>query len=134
MAFIITKPLADQKQEFIVQIDKLAGEKRLHYITDGAGQEVTYTAKLADAQAYILAGYPTDVTPYHWIDAEATATGNTPTNVADLIVSTAHTWTEVGSKIEGARQAAKIGVNAATTISDIRTIMETYKTALLAIA
>ena len=134
MAFVITRPIEEQKQEFLVQIDKLAGEKRLQYITDGAGQEVTYTAKLADAQAYILAGYPTDVTPYHWIDAEATATGNTPTNVADFIVYTAHAWAEVGSKIEGARQAAKIGVNAATTIGDVRTIMETYKTALLAIA
>lgn len=133
MAFILTRPIAEQKQEFLLQIDELAGEKRLQYITDGAGQEVTYTAKLADAQAYILAGYPADVTSYHWIDAEATATNNTPTNVADFIVYTAHAWAEVGSKIEGARQAAKIGVNNATTVSAIRAIMESYKTALLAI-
>lgn len=133
MAFIITKPLTEQKQEFIIEVDKLAGEKRLQYITSSPGQEVTYTAKLQDALAYKAAGYPEDVTPYHWIDAEATATSNTPTDVTNFILYTAAIWEDKGSKIEGARQATKIGVNTATSIADIRTIMSSYTATLLSI-
>jgi len=130
MAFLITKPLIEQQAEAITTIDTLAGQKRLQYITNVPGQEITYSAKLADAQAYILAGYPSDVTPYHWVDAEATATGATPIQVADLIAITGHTWAEVGSKIEGARQAAKIAINNATSIVDIRTAISTFTTYL----
>jgi hypothetical protein len=130
MPFLITKPLPNQQAEAIITIDTLAGEKRLQYITNIPGQEVTYTAKLKDAQAFILAGYPSDVTPYPWIEAEATATGATAIQVADLIVLTAQTWTDVGSKIEGARQAAKIAVNNATSVTNIRTALATFTTYL----
>jgi hypothetical protein len=130
MTFLITKPLIEQQAEAIVTVDTLAGEKRLQYITNVPGQEITYSAKLADAQAYILAGYPSDVTPYHWVEAEATATGATPIQVADLIVLTGHAWAEVGSKIEGARQAAKIAINNASSIVDIRTALSTFTTYL----
>lgn len=126
MAFIITKPLIDQKQEFIIKIDNIAGNKRLEYITSTPGQEVTYTAKLADAQAYKAAGYPIDVSTYPWINAEANATGNSPTNVADFIIYTAAIWEDKGSKIEGARQAAKISVSSATTITEIKAVINTY--------
>ncbi len=130
MAFLITKPLIEQQAEAITTVDTLAGQKRLQYITNIPGQEVTYTAKLKDAQAYILAGYPSDVTTYPWIKAEADAPGSTPIQVADLIVVTAQTWTDVGSKIEGARQAAKIAINNATSVVDIRTAITTFTTYL----
>jgi len=130
MAFLITKPLSEQQTETKNEIDYIAGQKRLQYITNGPGQELTYSAKLADARAYILAGYPTDVTPYHWVSAEAGATGATPTQVADFIVYTGHTWETVGSQIEGARQAAKIAVNAATSVTEIRTALANFKDTL----
>lgn len=130
MAFLITKPLSEQKAETIIEIDEIAGQKRLQYITSAPGQEVTYTAKLTDALAYKAAGYPEDVTTYPWIASESSATGQTPLAVTNLIIYTANLWTLVGSRIEGARQAAKIAVNTATSVTDIRTALTNFKAIL----
>ena len=56
------------------------------------------------------------------IDAEATATGNSPTDVTNFILYTASIWEDKGSKIEGARQAAKIGVNTDTTLLRVNSV------------
>jgi hypothetical protein len=130
MAFAITRPLATLKSEAADRIDALSGKTRLKYVTVSPGQEMTYTAKLADAKAYIAAGYPVDATPYPWIATEATMTGATPTQVADLIVYTANLWATVGATIEGTRQEAKRGINAALTVTDIRTAEQSFITAM----
>lgn len=101
------------------RVDQLAGQKRLKYTTSAPGQEMTYVSKLADAKAYIAAGYPSDASPYPWIHAEATACSATPAQVADLIVYTAAQWTAVGAQIEGARQAAKRTGTLATTAAAV---------------
>lgn len=97
-------------------VDAMVGDKRRAYITTSPGQEATYTAKLADAKAYIAANYPADASTYPWIYAEAQKTGMTSTAVADLIVSTANTWTQIGAAIEGARIAAHNAIAQAVTI------------------
>lgn len=111
-------------------IDVLAGQTRLKYITTSPGQEATYTAKLADAKAYIAANYPADATSFVWINTEATATGATPQQVADLIVYTAGLWAQVGAQIEGARQAAKQAINNAGNAADIYTAEQAFKSAM----
>jgi hypothetical protein len=125
--------ITELRKEAGQRIESLAGQTRLRYITDSAGQGETYAAKFADAKAYIAAGYPTDATPYVWINAEATATGTTPTQVADLIVYTANLWALVGAQIEGARQAAKIGLNSALTTETIETLEAAFKAAMAAL-
>jgi len=130
MAFEITRPLSTLQSEAADRIDALSGKTRLKYVTVSPGQEMTYTAKLADAKAYIAAAYPVDATPYTWIATEATMTGATPTQVADLIVYTAGLWGAVGATIEGSRQAAKMAVNAATTVTGIRTAEQSFITAM----
>jgi hypothetical protein len=120
MAFIITRPLATLKSDAVIRVDALAGKTRLKYVTASPGQEMTYTAKLADAKAYISAGYPLDTTPYIWIATEAAMTGATPAQVADLVVYTAGLWGQVGAAIEGKRQETKRAIAAALTVTDIR--------------
>ena len=126
MPFEITRPLATLQKQAIDRVDVLAGVTRLKYVTISPGQEMTYTAKLADAKAYIAAGYPVNATPYPWIAIEATSTGTTPAQVADLIVYTASLWSTVGATIEGKRQEAKKLIAAALAVTDIRTTEQAF--------
>jgi len=113
--------LDDHRRKIHQQIDWLAGKTRLNYITQSPGQEATYLSKYADAQAYATAGYPTDATPYPWINAEAAATHQTPATVAQQIIAAATLWTSVGSQIEAARQAAKRTIKTAQTQDAMQT-------------
>lgn len=133
MAFEITRPLATLQKEAVDRVDTLAGATRLNYVTITPGQEMTYTTKLADAKAYIAAGYPVDATPYVWINTEATATGTTATQVADLIVYTGGLWATVGATIEGKRQEAKKLIIAALTVTDIRITEQAFIDAMAAL-
>lgn len=94
------------KSESAINIDNLAGQTRLKYITDVPGQEATYTAKLADA------------------------TGSTPAQVADLIIATSNQWAIIGAHIEGARQAAKQAIAGAENVVAIRTAVQAFKQVL----
>lgn len=103
----VVETLAELRARIEREVDAIAGETRLRFVSVSPGQEMTYTAKLEDARAYIAAGYPADASPFIWINAEAEATGATPTQVADLIVYTAGVWSTIGAQIEGHRQATK---------------------------
>lgn len=99
------------------QIDAAAGRARSRYLTTVPGQEATYTAKYAQAQAYIAAGYPADTAPYPWIAQEALRTGLTHTQAADRIKATGDVWANlVGPAIEGLRIGGKDGLAALLTI------------------
>lgn len=126
-------PIAILQADAAAIIDSLAGMTRLKYITVAPGQEMTYIAKLADAKAYIAAGYPVDATPYPWIALEATATGATNQQVADLIIYTAGLWSTVGATIEGKRQAVKQAITAALTVTDIHTAEQGFIDAMAAL-
>ncbi len=126
-------PLATLQADSLSRIDALAGMTRLKFITVSPGQELSYAAKLADAQAYIAAGYPEDATLYLWINAEAFETGSTVSQVADLIIYTANLWAEAGSTIESKRIAAKNSVSSALDESGIQTAEQLFIEAMAAL-
>ncbi|MCB0055520.1 MAG: hypothetical protein KDE45_00780, partial [Caldilineaceae bacterium] len=104
------------------QIDAAAGRARARYLTTVPGQEATYTAKYAQAQAYIAAGYPASTTPYPWIAQEALRTGLTIKQTADRIKITGDVWANVvGPAIEGLRIGGKDSLPALLTIADVLT-------------
>ena len=123
----------DIKDEQYRRIDIAAGLKRDEYITVTEGQEMTYIRKAEDAQAYIDAGYPGDSSPYLWVDAEATATGQTATVVADNIKAQNDAWVVAGTAIEAVRIGKKFAILNATTVSDVRTLGDQAITDLEAI-
>ena len=126
----ITLSLEQNKQLALQKVDFLAGQTRLKYITEAPGQEMTYTAKLNDAKAYIAAGYPADASTYTWINAEAVATGTTPMQVADLIVAMAGLWSVAGAEIEGQRIKYKNTLRLATSVDEIRTALQAFTDAM----
>lgn len=121
------KTLDEARVEAAIEVDNIAGQTRLRFITVSPGQEATYLSKLADANAYIAAGYPADATAFVWINAEAIATNATPQIVADLIVYTASQWSQVGAQIEGARQAAKQAILLSVNGLEINQAVENFK-------
>ena len=116
------------------EIDAAAGRARSRYLTTVPGQEATYTAKYAQAQAYIAAAYPADTTTYPWVAQEASRTGMTPTQAADRIKITGDAWANViGPAIEGLRIGGKDGLEARLTIADVLTHCRSVIAALEAV-
>ena len=112
-----SETLPDVQQRGCDVIDAAAGAARARFVTIAPAQDSTYTAKYAQAQAYIAAGSPDDASAYPWIAGEATATGKSPKETAEIIVAAGDKWANViGPKIEGLRIATKEKISAATTV------------------
>lgn len=112
----IADTLAWAKEE----IDKAAGAARSRYLTIVPGQDATYSAKYADAKAFILAAYPdAQIANYPWVKAEAAATGKTNAQAADSIKLTGDMWNvNLGPSIENLRIGGKQDLTA-TTVTTI---------------
>jgi hypothetical protein len=105
--------LADYKSQAQNAIDQAAGLARARYITVAPGQEATYQAKAAEADAYVAAGSPADTTPYPILAAEAQARGISVSDMAELVRTTRDQWTQLAATIEGMRIGGKLAVDAA---------------------
>lgn len=92
-----------------------------------------YNYKLADAQAYISAGRPTETTPFIWLTASADGTGRTPAQEADAIIAVAAQWTPIATATERLRMAGAKAINSAQTIEEIEAARESYVSQLAAL-
>lgn len=82
------------------EVDAMAGEARLKFMTSIPGQDAVYLDKLKQAQSCIL--NETISAPY--IEMEAMVRGITKIETANLIVQIAELWVdEISPKIEAAR-------------------------------
>lgn len=96
-------------------IDTEAEATRLHYLTPGMGQALTYQRKEAEARAFVADNGA--ATPF--LAAEANARGVPIAIVAGEVVATADAWVAIGSAIEGKRMAAKAALADAQTFGEI---------------
>ncbi|RZJ85173.1 MAG: hypothetical protein EOO64_01555 [Massilia sp.] len=104
------RSLSFLKWQASADVDQVAGEARLRYITDVPGQQAVYITKLEQARAYVA--NPAVSQPY--IAAEALARGVTAGEVAQLVLDMAELWNdEIGPAIEAARIKAKLAIEAA---------------------
>jgi len=117
------------------QIDTSAGDARSRYLTITPGQDATYQAKYADAQAFMRAGYPDEaIDQYPWVKAEARATGVSYRTAADGIKAVGDPWNMViGPKIENLRIGGKKALDALTKISDVVTQTRDIQAQLVAV-
>jgi len=130
--FNAPKAKGDAKTE----IDLAAGNASSRYITVGQGQEWRYLLKAKQADDYKAAGYPSDTTGYPMVQAEADATGQTPTAAADNIIATRDQRLSVAAQIEKARISGKAAIDAlssSATLSKINGTRDTYVSQLNAI-
>ena len=113
----VTEALAWAKSE----IDEAAGAARSRYLTVTPGQDATYSAKYADAKAFVLAGYPEEqINNYPWVKAEAVAIESTTKQAADGIKYVGDAWNmQLGPAIEGTRIGGKDDLKTLTTIAAV---------------
>ena len=101
------------------RIDQSAERARLRHITGGIGQALVYQEKAEQAVDYIAAGYPSDLSSYPYLQAEANATGKDSTQIANDILTQRSMWIAIGADIEEARLRGKKAVREATDIDSI---------------
>ena len=126
-------PLPSAKKEHIDLVNKTAGEARVRYVTDIPFQEAAYQAKEVDVRRYKADGYPTDLTLYPFTAAEAEATGLTPTQAADAIITQADQWVFLSVLIEKLRRKATVEIAAETNWVNVSVIANGYIAQLEAI-
>lgn len=109
------KTLAGKRHIAKLMLDELAAVARSRRISVSPGQESVYAAKAAQARAYQQRNFNGAVPPY--IAAEANATGLTPREAAELIISAATSWDEsAGPAIEGTRRRFSIRIQQAEQV------------------
>ena len=131
--WVDSRSLEELKENARIEIDNAAGKLRTKFITSAPGQELIYQAKAAEAQRYVDAGAPNDLTGYPFITAEVNATGLTNIEAANEILSIQNAWILVGANIEEYRLAGKKTVTNASNVSEINNAVAITKEAFLLI-
>ena len=114
--------LVAAKAAAAAEVDAAAEAARLRFITPGAGQSLEYAATEAEARAFVAANGAGDPDDWPWINAERLAAGGAATmaQVAQQVLALADAWRATGAEIKRVRRAAKLQVEAATTIAAVR--------------
>ena len=115
--------LESKKQNTKNQIDNLASNLRLKFITGLPGQSEVYKEKSEEAADFVAAGYPDDLSTYPFIQAEVAATNKSPKETADTILAKRSEWIATNSLIEQERIKAKTLVNQAQSEEEIDSIL-----------
>lgn len=122
------------KQGAIVQVDNTAGMVRERFITNTAGQELTYQEKADQAADFAAANYPVgQLANYPFIQVEINVTGLSAQDATDAILARRAVWVQKGSLIEEARLIGKRDINIATNASEIDIAKTTAINTMLAI-
>ncbi|QGA56148.1 hypothetical protein [Brucella sp. 2280] len=111
------------KMDIKYTIDSAAEGERLKYITPGAGQAMTYSQKVVEAQAFKVASDP-QAADYPILSSEVGITAATLAEVADVVIAAFRQWQQIGAVIEGIRLGAKRDVEAATDEAAARAIVD----------
>jgi len=105
---------------------------RILFITDIPGQQMIYSGKEAEAQAYLsLATDPLTLDEYPFIAREVgTTTGATAREVAQTFAAMATAWRYLGSTLEQIRIITKDALNAAQSEAEIVAAMDALEASL----
>ena len=110
----VTETLEQLTTRLLYQVDVEAEAERRKYITDGAGQALTYREKAAEAARFVAMNGSGE---YPFLDAMIGAGRATTRAQAAQIVSAAEAqWTQIGAAIELRRERAKLQIAAAQTV------------------
>lgn len=111
------------KQSLKTEIDAVAENERLKYITPGNGQAMTYQQKVTEAQAFKAATSPL-ASDYPMLSSEVGITAETIGEVADIVLAAFAQWQQIGAMIESIRLGAKRDIDAAEDEAAARAIVE----------
>lgn len=122
----IVDRLARAKERRKSTIDAEAERQRLRWITPGAGQAMTYQAKVDEARALAVDGEEADPAHYPMLSAEIGITGATLQEVAGVVIGAYQQWQAIGAAIEAARLGGKRAVDLAESVEDVAAVTITW--------
>lgn len=115
--------LNDVKAALKLGVDQAAEIERLKYITPGAGQAMTYQAKVDEVRA-LAQDLDPDAANYPLLAAEIGITAESLQDVAAAVLGAYRQWQQLGAVIERARLGAKAEIDAATTQEEARAAVD----------
>jgi len=126
------------KKDAKYEVDRAAGRARARYTTEVEGQQATYLMKEQDCRDYKAAGYPPDLSPYFFVQAELNAVREvdpsaTAQIVADIIIATSEAWRPLAAAIEEIRRGQKEQIDIASSEATIENLKDAAVLALDAI-
>lgn len=111
--------LRRHKDQLLLEIDEQIGLARMVGRTPSRGQDVVYALKEAEARTLLLSPRePVTEQTFPFLMAEALATGKTPANIAEEIVTAADAERRRLAMLEGLRMGFKARVKAASTTDE----------------
>ena len=114
--------LEDLKQAAIKTVNDAVSAIRLSYIGLMSNQFGIYTAKYQDAKAFKMKVFGENVADYLWLASECSATGATPTEVADDFIRRYSEMVTAFGKAEELRRYSKIQIGETLTIPELRAV------------
>ena len=111
--------VAELEFSLLARIDVEAEQVRGRFITNTASQPSVYLQKEQEAEAF-MANQEINPALIPNLVREATRTGETVYQVAWVILSMAHEWSQISAAIEDLRLGAKDQVRAAQTVAGKR--------------
>lgn len=118
------KDIENALEHYLALADRTAEERRERFITTFSGQSMTYEAKYQEAKRYPQGNR------WPFLEAEATATGSTVSEVAASVLEARTKWEEIGAEIEGSRLKAKKAIRSATTSAAMYSAVQDLKAEL----
>jgi hypothetical protein len=109
--------LAELKRNLIDMVDAAAETERQRYITQGAGQALTYQRKVDEARRAAAEEDPKAV-DYPFLCASLGIDGDSIAAVAQTVLSMDALWAQIGSAIEAERLRAKAAIGAAKSAAE----------------
>lgn len=122
----VVDQLARLKVRRKVDIDGEAERQRLRWITPGAGQAMTYQAKVDEARALAVEGEESDPSHYPMLSAEVGITAATLQEVGVVVMAAYQQWQAIGAAIEAVRLRGKQAVDQASTVEAVKAITVTW--------
>ena len=110
----------------VTWINAVSGQARQQFITTCPGQDMFYIAKEREALAFIAA--PTDdLTTYPLLAAEVGVTAPTAWELAQDWLNVSVYWRNIAAQIEGARMRGIAGIEAASNVDQVRTVVDKFR-------
>lgn len=114
------KELSALRRKAELRINVMVGEIRGLYITTTPGQDMIYSAKEAEAIAFVsMLSPPADMNEYPFIAGEVGITASTATGVAQVYLNLSHLWRGLAAQLEQVRLIYISQVDAAPDAASI---------------
>ncbi len=118
--------LAQMRSGALSAILSAVSAARTKYAPNAAFQGPAYDIKAAEADAYVAAGRPADVSAFPLLAASAAANNRSVSAHADLVLAKRDAWIPLLAATENLREAGENAIKAADTVEAINAARDAY--------